>query len=189
MHTIRSVTKQGVPLIPLDLELERTVQRRRRQHRNRMNGGEEERNQPPAQNGQNGQRTMRDYVSPNVQSDQNSIVRPVVTVNNFEIKPAMIQIIQNSQCSGLPHEDPIGYMTRFLEYCSTFKMNGVQLEAIWLILFPFSLMDRAKSWFTSLPPNSINTWQKLYNAFFNKYFPSAKVLKIRNEINFFLSKG
>ena len=66
MHTTHSVTKQGVALISLDLELERAVQRRRRQHRNRMNEGEEERNQPPAQNRQNGQRTMRDYVSPNV---------------------------------------------------------------------------------------------------------------------------
>ena len=69
MHTTRSATKQGVPLIPLDLELERVVQRRRRQHRNMMNEGEEERNQPPAQNEQNGQRTMRDYVISNVQSD------------------------------------------------------------------------------------------------------------------------
>ena len=73
---------------------------------------------------------MRDYVSPNVQSDQNLIVRPTVTANNFEIKYAIIQMIQNSQFSGLPHEDPIGHMTRFLEYYSTFKMNGVQPEVI-----------------------------------------------------------
>ena len=95
-----------------------------------MNEGEEERNQLLAQNGQNGQRTVRDYVSPNIQSDQNPIVRPVVAANNFEIKPAMIQMIQNSRFSRLPHEDPIGHMTQFLEYCSTFKMNGVQPEAI-----------------------------------------------------------
>ena len=65
-----------------------------------MNGGEDEKNPPPRQQapsqGQNGQRTKRDYVSPNVQYDQNPIVRPTITVNNFEIKPAMIQMIQNS---------------------------------------------------------------------------------------------
>ena len=129
MHTTRSAIKQGVPLIPFDLELERAVRRRRRQHRDRMNRGEDERNPPPRQQappqGQNGQRTMRDYISPNVQSDQNPIIRPTVAANNFEIKPAMIQMIQNSQFSGLPHEDPIGHITRFLEYYSTFKMNGV----------------------------------------------------------------
>ena len=67
-------------------------------------------------------------------------------------------------------------------------MNEVQPEAIQLILFPFSLVDRAKRWFISLPPNSINTWQELYNAFFNKYFSPAKVLKIRNEINSFYQR-
>ena len=191
MHTTRSATKQGVPLIPFDFELEMAVQRRR-QHRDKMNEREDERNPPPRQQapqqGQNGQRTMRDYVSPNVQSDQNPIVRSTVAANNFEIKPAMIQMIQNSQFSGFPYEDPIGHMTRFLEYCSTFKMNGAQPEAIRLILFPFSLMDRAKRWFTSLPPNSINTLKELYNAFFNKYFPPAKVLKIINEINSFYQR-
>ena len=97
MHTTRSETKQEVPLIPFDLELERAVRRRMRQHRDRINGGKDERNPPPRQQqGQNGQITMRDYVSPNVQSDQNPIVRPVVAANNFEIKPAMIQMIQNS---------------------------------------------------------------------------------------------
>ena len=131
---------------------------------------------------------MRNNVIPNVQGYQNPIVRPVVVVKNFEIKPTMIQMIQNSQFIELPHEDLIGHLTRFLEYCSTFKMNGVQLEAIRPILFLFSLMNRAKRWFTSLPPNSINTWQELYNTFFNKYFPPTKVLKIRNEINSFYQR-
>ena len=112
----------------------------------------------------------------------------MVAANNFKIKPTMIQMIQNSQFSGLPYEDPIGHMTRFLEYCLTFKLNGVQPEAIRLILFPFSLMDRAKRWFASLPPNSINTWQELYTAFCNKYFPPIKVLKIKNEINSFYQR-
>ena len=79
-------------------------------------------------------------------------------------------------------------MTTLLEYCSTFRMNGVKPEAIRLILFPFSLTDRGKRWFTSLPPNSINTWQELYTAFFNKYFPPAKVKRIRNEINSFYQR-
>ena len=61
-----------------------------------MNEGEDETNLPPrqqaAENGQNGKRTMRDYVSPNVQGNQNPIVRLAIIANNFEIKPAMIQM-------------------------------------------------------------------------------------------------
>ena len=54
----------------------------------------DDRNDPSRQqvlkNPQNGQRTMRDFVSPNVQGDQTPIVRPAVAANNFEIKPAII---------------------------------------------------------------------------------------------------
>ena len=66
--------------------------------------------QPVLQNPQNGQRTMRFFISPNVQGDQTPTVRPAVAANNFEIKPAMIQ---NSPFNGLPHEDPFGHMSRF----------------------------------------------------------------------------
>ena len=59
-----------------------------------MNRGEGDRCPPPrqqaTQNRQNGQRTMRDYVSNNIQGDQTPIVRPAAIVNNFEIKPAII---------------------------------------------------------------------------------------------------
>ena len=152
MHT-RSASKQGLELIPLDLELEKTVREKKKQtiisqqSPSKMDLGDDARNDPPRQaiqNPQNGQRTMRDFVSPNVQGDQTLIIRPAVVANNFEINLAMIQMIQNSPFNRLPHEDPFGHMSRFLEYYSTFKMNGVQPDAIRLILFPFSLMDRAK---------------------------------------------
>ena len=67
-------------------------------------------------------------------------------------------------------------------------MNGVSSEAIRLILFPFSLTDKAARWFSGLPPNSIRTWNEMYTIFFNKYFPLAKALRIRSEINFFYQR-
>ena len=70
-----------------------------------------------------------------------------IVANNFEIKPSMIQIIQSPQFYGLPSEDPIAHMHRFMDYCGTLRMNGVPSEAIRLILFPFSLTDKAARWF------------------------------------------
>ena len=46
MHTTRNATKQGVPLIPFDLELESAIRKRRREYKNRMNESEDERNPP-----------------------------------------------------------------------------------------------------------------------------------------------
>ncbi|KAA3480829.1 RING-H2 finger protein ATL63 [Gossypium australe] len=47
---------------------------------------------PMAHNG----RTLRDYVLPNLEMVQGSITRPTIIANNFEIKSAMIQMIQNN---------------------------------------------------------------------------------------------
>ena len=89
-------------MIPLDLELEKTVREKKKQtviskySPSKIEARDLE-NDPPRQqvlqNPQNGQRTMRDFVRPNVQGDQTLIVRLAVEANNFEIKLAMIQMI------------------------------------------------------------------------------------------------
>ena len=53
-----------------------------------------------------------------------------------------------------------------------------------LKLFPFSLRDRAKVWFSSLHKNSIDSWNKCKDAFISKYFPPAKIISLRNNMNF-----
>src|SRR5262249_3638448 len=110
------------------------------------------------------QRTMMDYAKPSFDGTNSSITRPTVAANNFEIKPPIIQMIQNIvQFGELPTEDPNAHIASFLEICDTFKSNGVSDDAIWLRLFPFSLRDRAKGWLNTLPSGSITSWDGLAN--------------------------
>ena len=55
-------------------------------------------------------------------------------------------------------------------------------DIVKLKLFPFSLRDRAKVWFSSLPKNSIDSWNKCKDAFITKYFPPAKIISLRTHI-------
>lgn len=173
-------------LVPLDKELERTLRRLNMEKKGtstlqqQVNMEEEatEMEQP---------RALRDYAMPSVIGNTSSIRRPAIQANNFEIKPAIIQMIQHSvQFSGLPNDDPNTHIANFLEICDTFMQNGVSDDAIRLRLFPFSLRDKAKMCLNSLPPGTITTWDGLAQKFLAKFFPPAKTAKMRNDITTFV---
>ena len=132
------------------------------------------------------ERTMMEYATPSLNGTTSSITRPTVSANNFEIKPAIIQMIQQTvQFCGFPNEDPNAHIANFLEICDTFKHNGVSDDAIRLRLFPFSLKEKAKGWLNSLPAGSITTWEEMAHNFLAKYFPPSKTAKMRNDITTF----
>ncbi|NAW23488.1 retrotransposon gag domain-containing protein, partial [Salmonella sp. gx-f9] len=131
--------------------------------------------------------TMYDYAKPSLTGTELSIVRPAVAANTFELKPNTIQMIQQFiQFDGLQDEDPNTHLANFLEFCDTFKINGVSNDAIRLRLFPFSLRNKAKQWLNSLPRGSITTWEQMTEKFLLKYFSPAKTAKLRNDISSFV---
>ncbi|GAV68779.1 hypothetical protein CFOL_v3_12282 [Cephalotus follicularis] len=101
---------------------------------------------------------LRDYAAPSVNGATSSIRRPAIHGDNLEIKPVIIQIIQQLvQFGRFPSDDPNIHITNFLDICDTFKHNGVSDDVIRLRLFPFSLRDKAKGWLISLPLDTITT--------------------------------
>jgi len=143
---------QKSPLFEFNPEIERTFHKLKRQRAQliesefSMTGGE------AAQ-----RRTLRDYVTSGVHSQTPGIMIPPVVAHNFELKPALISMVQQSQFGGSPMEDPNLHMSVFLEVCDTLKINGASIDAIRLRLFPFSLRDKAGAWLHSLPWTSIST--------------------------------
>ena len=103
-------------------------------------------------------RTLVDFAMPDISSNFGGIVAPTIANNNFEIKPSIIQMVQNNQFGGLQGEDPYAHILTFLNVCATFKINGMTDDAIRLRLFPFSVRDKAQLWLASLPNESITTW-------------------------------
>ena len=66
---------------------------------------------------------------------------------NFELKPALITMVQTSPFCGKAHEDANAHLQHLLKICSTFTIKAVNQEAIRLRLFPFSLLGKANQWF------------------------------------------
>ena len=143
---------QKSPLFEFVLKIERTFHKLKRQRalliesKFSMVGREEEQ-----------RRTLWDYVTPGVHSQTPGIKILPIAANNFELKPALISMVQESQFGGSLMEDPNLHLWVFLEVCGTLKINGASTDAIRLRLFPFSLRDKARVWLHSLPPGSIST--------------------------------
>jgi hypothetical protein len=91
-------------------------------------------------------KTLREFSAP---TTANIRTGPQTNVgeNGFELKPALINMVQASQFCGKAHEDLSAHRQHFLETCSTFTIKGVTGDAILLRLFPFSLLRKAKQWF------------------------------------------
>ena len=88
--------------------------------------------------------TLKKYATPFTDEPQAIIVYPTVEGNNFEIKPVLLNLVQQNQFSGSPDEDPNLHISTFLRLSGTLKANQ---EAVRVHLFSFSLRDRASAWF------------------------------------------
>ena len=111
-----------------------------------------------------------------------AIKQPVIDTNDFELKPALITMVQQKQFAGHSTENPNEHLGRFLRIENSINLSGVKPEVIQLQLFPFSLRDMAITWFNSLPYESVNTWEELMRAYFRKFFTLSLPSEQRREI-------
>ena len=179
--------KQNIDLIPADSELERTLRSLRKTKRAKNSVMADERadqtegqrtatRRPPIAD------TMEDFWRLIIQDEYSAIRQPTGDANNFELKPALITMVQQQQFTGHPTEDPNEHLGRFLRMANTVKLNGVRPEVIKLHLFPFSLRDTAATWYESLPYGSVDTWEELVEAYLGRFFPLSLTSERRREI-------
>jgi uncharacterized protein (DUF2235 family) len=103
---------------------------------------------------------------------------------NFELKPALNNMVQQSPFCSKASVDANAYLQHFLEICNTLTICGITRDAVCLNLFPFSLLGKVKQWFYS-NKLAVSTWQNCSNAFLTKFFPLVKTNAIRNNISTF----
>ena len=128
------------------------------------------------------QMTMEDFWRPVIQDEYSAVRQPVIEVNNFELKLALVTMVHQHQFTGHPSEDPNEHMGRYMRMENTVNLNRVRPEVIKLQLFPFSPTDVAATWFESLPVGSVNNWEELVEAYMSRFFPPALTSKRRGEI-------
>jgi hypothetical protein len=120
------------------------------------------------------QRCINVFSAPSSANDRTS---PEMNIRDgsFKLKPALINMVQQSPFYGKASEDANAHLQHLLEICNTFTIRGVTQDAVRLRLFSFSLLGKVKQWFYS-NKEVVSTWEKCSNAFLTKFFHSVKPL-------------
>ena len=125
---------------------------------------------------------MEDFWRPVIREEYSIVRTPLIEANNFELKPALITMVQQNQFIGHPNEDPNEHLGIFMRIANIVNMNGVDPNVIKLQLFPFSLRAVAASWFESLPYGLVRNWEELMEAYLSQFFPPALTSERKWEI-------
>ncbi|GJX83252.1 DNA-directed DNA polymerase [Tanacetum coccineum] len=88
-------------------------------------------------------------------------------------------------CRGTTNEEPYGFISEFFSIADTHEITGLTKDDIRLQLFSYTLKDRAKHWFNSLPRQSVTTWADMQKLFLEEFYPISKTSDVRNKIKSF----
>ncbi|GJU19023.1 reverse transcriptase domain-containing protein [Tanacetum coccineum] len=113
-----------------------------------------------------------------------AIVQPNVD-DNFVINSTHLKMISENKFDGIQRADPHDHIREFLAICNMFRYGETQSEAVKLLIFPFSLCDKAKTWFNKLNEESIISWEQMRKAFINRFFPPSLLNRLLLEIRNF----
>jgi hypothetical protein len=92
---------------------------------------------------------------------------------DFSLDLSHIAIVEKTPFCGTEKESAVEHMTELSTLSSLFS-DDVKMRTYFVAkIFPFSLKDDAKTWYNSLPPNSIKSPKELLDVFFRKYFPAS----------------
>ena len=92
-----------------------------------------------------------DFTNTNNNDSLSTPIAPLTDTESCEINAALLNLVMKDQSAGLPSEDAATHLNSFVDLCDMQKKKDVDNDIVKLKLFPFSLRDRAKSWFSSLP--------------------------------------
>ncbi|GJY99256.1 reverse transcriptase domain-containing protein [Tanacetum coccineum] len=115
----------------------------------------------------------------------NSAIIQLDVDDNFVINSIYLNMIRENKFDGYLRADPHDHIREFLAICNMFRYRETQIKAVKLLIFPFSLCDKAKTRFNKLNEESITSWEQMRKAFINKFFQPSLFNCILLEIRSF----
>ncbi|KAI5018178.1 hypothetical protein ZWY2020_043066 [Hordeum vulgare] len=100
----------------------------------------------------------------------------------FYVDPELITLVESDPFHGYESKTVVAHLTKLHDIATLFTSEEKIRNNYILKLFPFSLKDDAKTWFTSLAPGCVRSPQDMIYYFSEKYFPVHKKQAALQEI-------
>ncbi|GJR43401.1 hypothetical protein Tco_1311504 [Tanacetum coccineum] len=91
----------------------------------------------------------------------NSTIVQIDVDDNFFINSTYMKMICENKFDGYLWANPHDHIREFFAICDMFKYGETQSEAVKLMIFSYSLSDKAKTWFNELNEESIISWDQM----------------------------
>ena len=136
---------------------------------------------------------MEQHIIQNLSALKGEFIEPPqsskpITTSSYELRPGFIAMVQEQTFLGLDYENPYHHLREFEQLCACLTILGMSQETLRWKLFPFSLDERAKQWYTHNIGKVASDWEELRNRLCLTFFPISRIAALRHEILNFQQK-
>ena len=86
-----------------------------------------------------------------------------------------MEILGCDTFSGHDNENPCHHLREFEEMCLCLSISGMTQETLRWKLFPFSLMEKVKQWYTHAIESTNGDWDEFKDKFRLAFFPTSRI--------------
>jgi len=128
------------------------------------------------------QTTLFDYTTPlGTWLEPPSFYQAILAIH-YELCPSLIAMVHENPFTGEGDENPYIHLHDFEELCSCIHIQGMSRVTLKWKLFPFSLMGKARRWYSRYVGSVDREWEKLQAKFCLNCFPISRVACLHREI-------
>jgi hypothetical protein len=105
-----------------------------------------------------------------------------LATTHYEVKARIINLVVTNPFRGLEDDNPYRHIKEFTVICNTVQQEGVPAAWFKWNLYPFSLEDEARRWYTLASIEAKKNWDELVKKFLLKFFLISKVQDLRRQV-------
>jgi hypothetical protein len=125
--------------------------------------------------------SLRELAMPSMEDIEMQKSDLTLATTHYEVKPRIIKVVATKPFRGLEDDNPYRHIKEFTMICNTVQ-QGVSTGWFKWNLFPFSVEDEARRWYTLASIEAKGNWDELVKKFLLKFFPIRKFQDLRRQV-------